>query len=208
MPRVSLQAAVDEVAGRDRVMGAFIRTAGPMELRASRSVDVFTALAESILYQQLAGAAAKAIHARFLALFGGKPTAAAVRAVRLDRLRKVGLSRNKALAIKDLAAKVLDGTVPTDGWGRLSDDEIVERLTEVRGIGRWTVEMFLMFDLRRLDVWPVDDYGVRKGYARIYGLSEPPKPKALLAEGERFRPYRSVAAWYCWKAVDTVTPAT
>lgn len=206
MPRVSLQAAVDEVAGRDPVMGAFIEKAGPMKLSSARSVDVFTALAESILYQQLAGAAAKAIHARFLALFDGKPTADTVLASPVDRLRKVGLSGNKAVAIKDLAAKVADGTVPTDGWRRLSDDEIVERLTQVRGIGRWTVEMFLIFDLRRLDVWPVDDYGVRKGYALIYGLAEPPKPKALMVEGERFRPYRTIPAWYCWKAVDTVTP--
>jgi DNA-3-methyladenine glycosylase II len=122
--------------------------------------------------------------------------------MRLDRLRSVGLSRNKAEAIKDLAAKVADGTVPTDGWARLSDDEIVERMTAVRGIGRWTVEMFLIFDLGRLDVWPVDDYGVRKGWARIHGLDEPPKPKDLMLEGDRFRPYRTVAAWYCWRAVD------
>jgi DNA-3-methyladenine glycosylase II len=206
MPRVSLQRAIEEVAERDPIMGAFIERAGPMKIQTTRNVDVFTALAESILYQQLAGAAAAAIHARFLALFDGKPTAEAVRAIRLDRLRKVGLSRNKALAIKDLASKVIDGTVPTDGWGRFPDDEIVERLTQVRGIGRWTVEMFLIFDLRRLDVWPVDDYGVRKGYARIYGLAEPPMPKALTAEGERFRPYRTIPAWYCWRAVDTATP--
>jgi DNA-3-methyladenine glycosylase II len=206
MPRVSLQAAVEEVADRDQIMGAFIAKTGPMELRTSRGVDVFTALASSILYQQLAGAAASAIHARFLALFDGKPTAEAVLAMRMDRMRKVGLSGNKAAAIKDLAAKVLDGTVPTDGWRKLSDDEIIERLTQVRGIGRWTVEMFLIFDLRRLDVWPVDDYGVRKGYARIYGLAELPKPKALMAEGERFRPYRTIPAWYCWRAVDTMTP--
>ena len=202
MPRVSLVAAVEEVTRRDRRMGAFIRRAGPMTLRTSRGVDVFTALASSILYQQLAGAAASAIHARFLALFDGKPTPEKVLATRLDRLRKVGLSGNKAAAIQDLAARVIDGTVPTDGWSRLSDDEIVARLTEVRGIGRWTVEMFLIFDLRRLDVWPVDDYGVRKGWSKIYGLEDLLKPKALMAEGDRFRPYRTVAAWYCWKAVD------
>ena len=202
MPRVSLNAAVEEVAGRDRRMGAFIRSAGPMTLRASRDVDVFNALASSILYQQLAGAAARAIHGRFLALFDGKPTAESVLATRPDRLRTVGLSGNKAAAIQDLAAKVIDGTVPTNGWSRLSDDDIVARLTEVRGIGRWTVEMFLIFDLRRLDVWPVDDYGVRKGWSRIYGLDELLKPKALMAEGDRFRPYRTVAAWYCWRAVD------
>jgi DNA-3-methyladenine glycosylase II len=190
------------VAKRDRKMGRLIERAGPMKLRASRGTDVFTALASSILYQQLAGAAASAIHGRFLAMFDGQPTAEAVLATSVDRLKSVGLSRNKAEAIRDLAGKVADGTVPTGGWSKLSDDEIVERLTEVRGIGRWTVEMFLIFDLARLDVWPVDDYGVRKGWARIHGLGEPPKPKALMAEGERFRPYRTVAAWYCWRAVD------
>ena len=208
MPRVSLRAATAEVAGRDRAMGRFIERAGPMKLRPSRGTDVFTALASSILYQQLAGAAASAIHARFLALFDGHPTAEGVLAMNVDRLKSVGLSRNKAEAIRDLAAKVADGTVPTDGWPKLSDDEIVERITQVRGIGRWTVEMFLIFDLGRLDVWPVDDYGVRKGWARIYRLDELPKPKALMAEGDRFRPYRTVAAWYCWRAVDTITPGT
>jgi DNA-3-methyladenine glycosylase II len=208
MLRVSLAGAVEEVARRDRTMGAFIRRVGPMELRASRGVDVFTELASSINYQQLAGKAAAAIHGRFLALFDGHPTAEAVLDTPIERLRSAGLSGNKAAAIVDLAAKVVDGTVPRDGWSKLSDDEIVDRLTAVRGIGRWTAEMFLIFDLRRLDVWPVDDYGVRKGYTRIYGLSELPKPKALEAEGDRFRPYRTVAAWYCWRAVDTALPTS
>jgi 3-methyladenine DNA glycosylase/8-oxoguanine DNA glycosylase len=206
MPRVSLAAATAEVAKKDRQMARLIRRAGPMRLRPSRGTDVFTALASSILYQQLAGAAASAIHARFLALFDGRPTAEAVLRTRVDRLRSVGLSRNKAEAIKDLAAKVVNGTVPTDGWRRLSDDEIVDRITHVRGIGRWTVEMFLIFDLGRLDVWPVDDYGVRKGWAKIHRLDELPKPKVLMAEGDRFRPYRTVAAWYCWRAVDADLP--
>jgi DNA-3-methyladenine glycosylase II len=208
MPRVSLAAAVAEVARRDRVMGRFIERAGPMQLRASRGVDVFTALASSINYQQLAGKAAAAIHGRFLGLFDGQPTPQAVLDTPLDRLRSAGLSGNKAAAIVDLAAKVVDGTVPRDGWSKLSDDEIVERLSAVRGIGRWTAEMFLIFDLRRLDVWPVDDYGVRKGYARLYGLPDLPKPNALQAEGDRFRPYRTVAAWYCWRAVDTTLPTS
>jgi DNA-3-methyladenine glycosylase II len=207
MPRTSLAAAVREVAARDPVMGAFIERAGPMKLRASRGVDVFTSLAAAINYQQLAGKAAAAIHGRFVALFDGNPTPQAVLDTPMDRLRSAGLSRNKAASIVDLAAKVADGTVPRDGWSRLSDDEIVERLSAVRGIGRWTAEMFLIFDLRRLDVWPVDDYGVRKGYTRIYGLPELPKPRELEAEGERFRPYRTVAAWYCWRAVVTALPA-
>jgi DNA-3-methyladenine glycosylase II len=206
MPRTSLASAVEEVARRDPVMGGFIRRAGPMQLRASRGVDVFSALASSILYQQLAGKAAAAIHKRFVGLYAGTPTPQETLDMSIEQLRSAGLSGNKAAAIADLAAKVVDGTVPRDGWAKLSDDEIVERLSAVRGIGRWTAEMFLIFDLRRLDVWPVDDYGVRKGYASLYGLPELPKPKALQAEGERFRPYRTVAAWYCWHAVDTVTP--
>jgi DNA-3-methyladenine glycosylase II len=187
-------------------MGEFIRRAGPMQLRASRGLDVFSALASSILYQQLAGRAAEAIHKRFVALYDGTPNPQDTLAMSIERLRSVGLSGNKAAAIVDLAAKVVDGTVPRDGWSKLSDDEIVERLSAVRGIGRWTAEMFLIFDLRRFDVWPVDDYGVRKGWARLYGLPELPKPKALEAEGERFRPYRTVAAWYCWRVVDTTLP--
>jgi 3-methyladenine DNA glycosylase/8-oxoguanine DNA glycosylase len=206
MPRTSLAAAVEEVARRDPVMGEFIRRAGPMQLRASRGLDVFSALASSILYQQLAGRAAEAIHKRFVALYDGTPNPQDTLAMSIERLRSVGLSGNKAAAIVDLAAKVVDGTVPRDGWSKLSDGEIVERLSAVRGIGRWTAEMFLIFDLRRFDVWPVDDYGVRKGWARLYGLPELPKPKALEAEGERFRPYRTVAAWYCWRVVDTTLP--
>jgi len=124
------------------------------------------------------------------------------------RLRSVGLSEAKTLAILDLASKVEDGTVPLRSISRYDDDTIVERLSSVRGIGRWTAEMFLMFQLGRTDVWPVDDLGVRKGYALAYGLDEMPKPKELVELGERFRPYRSVAAWYCWRAVETVTPGS
>jgi len=163
--------------------------------------DHFAALAESILYQQLAGAAAAAIHRRFVALFDGELTPEAVLARSEQRLRGVGLSGSKAASIRDLAAKVADGTVPLEKIERLSDEEIITRLSVVRGIGRWTAEMFLIFQLRRLDVWPVDDYGVRQGYALAYRLKELPKPKQLEAEGDRFRPYRTVAAWYCWQAV-------
>lgn len=161
----------------------------------------FAALAESILYQQLAGAAAGAIHRRFLALFDGKLLPEAVLALRPRKLRSVGLSRAKVAAIRDLAAKIVDGTVRLDRIGRLSDEDIITSLLTVRGIGRWTAEMFLIFQLRRLDVWPVGDYGVRTGYALAYGLPKLPTPKELHALGERFRPYRTVAAWYCWRAV-------
>ena len=161
----------------------------------------FAALAESILYQQLAGAAAAAIHGRFVALFDGDPSPQAVLAVPRRALRAAGLSGSKVAAILDLAAKVVDGTVGLRSIGRLGDEDVISRLTVVRGVGRWTAEMFLIFQLRRLDVWPVGDYGVRTGYALAYGRRKLPTPRQLEAEGERFRPYRTVAAWYCWQAV-------
>ncbi|HWC72870.1 MAG TPA: hypothetical protein VG454_02960 [Gemmatimonadales bacterium] len=161
----------------------------------------FAALAESILYQQLAGAAAAAIHKRFLALFDRDLSPDAVLALHPRRLRAAGLSRSKVAAIRDLAAKIVDGTVRLHRIGRLADEDIVTSLSVVRGIGQWTAEMFLIFQLRRLDVWPIGDYGVRKGYALAYGLRKLPTPAELLALGERFRPYRTVAAWYCWRAV-------
>jgi len=168
---------------------------------ARPSTGHFAALAESILHQQLAGPAARAIHGRFIALFHGDLSPKAVLAVPPRKLRAAGLSRSKVASIRDLAAKVVDGTVPLQRIGRLADDEVVARLTVVRGIGRWTAEMFLIFQLRRLDVWPVGDYAVRKGYALAYGLRKLPMPQQLDAAGERFRPYRTVAAWYCWQAV-------
>jgi 3-methyladenine DNA glycosylase/8-oxoguanine DNA glycosylase len=169
--------------------------------------DHFGALVRSIVFQQLAGKAANAIHLRFIGLFDGqKVDPDAVLAAGPSKLRTAGLSQAKAASIIDLATKVADGTVPLRGISRYSDDVIVERLSSVRGIGKWTAEMFLMFQLGRLDVWPVDDYGVRKGYALAYDMPELPKPKELDLLGKRFRPYRSVAAWYCWRAVDTLTP--
>jgi DNA-3-methyladenine glycosylase II len=133
-------------------------------------------------------------------------TPEAVLAAPEARLRAAGLSQNKLLSLRDLSAKVLDGTVPLDGIDAYEDEEIVERVTQVRGIGRWTAQMMLIFQLRRLDVWPVDDLGVRRGYAVMHELGEWPKPKELLALGEVYRPYRTVAAWYCWRTSDTVLP--
>ncbi|HEX2090373.1 MAG TPA: DNA-3-methyladenine glycosylase 2 family protein [Actinomycetota bacterium] len=205
MPKVSFTRAAQEVARRDRVIRQFMKRAGRFRLAVPR-IDHFNALVESILYQQLAGAAAAAIHRRFIALFDGHPSPQELLDVSDDALRSAGISQNKALAMRDLATKVLDGTVPLEAIERLKDENIIERLITVRGIGRWTAEMFLIFQLRRLNVWPVDDYGVRKGYALLYGLPELPKPKELSALGERFHPYRTVAAWYCWRAVDTVLP--
>jgi DNA-3-methyladenine glycosylase II len=181
-------------------MAAFIERAGELPERAGAG-DAFTSLARAIVFQQLAGRAAAAIYRRTLETVGGEMTPAAILARTPDELRSAGLSNNKTLALIDLASKVSDGTVPLDELAGLSDDEIVERLVTVRGIGRWTAEMFLLFELRRPDVWPVDDLGVRNGYSLIHQLPEMIKPKQLQAEGDRYRPYRSTAALYCWQAV-------
>jgi len=198
--RTSFRAAAAEVARRDPVMGELMERIGRFRLPPP-TTDHFAALAESILYQQLAGAAAAAIHRRFEALFDGQLSPEAVLAVPEKKLRAAGLSGRKAASIRDLAAKVADSTVPLDRISRLRDDDIVARLSVVKGIGRWTAEMFLIFQLRRLDVWPVDDYGVRQGYSLAYGLPALLTPKQLAPEGDRFRPYRTVLAWYCWQAV-------
>jgi DNA-3-methyladenine glycosylase II len=190
-----------DLARRDPVIAALVERVGPFALRPALP-DSFAALVRAILYQQLAGAAAAAIHGRFLALFDQGLTPEAVLATSEASLRSAGLSRSKAISIRDLATKVADGTVPLEDADDLSDDEIVSRLSTVRGIGRWTAEMFLIFQLRRLDVWPVDDLGVRAGYAIAWALPEVPTPKQLEPLGDRFRPYRSVAAWYCWRAVE------
>jgi len=205
MGRPSFAAASAELAKRDRVIRGLVKRHGPCKIPPSKDPH-FHALAESIVYQQLAGAAAAAIFRRFRALFDGELTPEAVLAASEKSLRGAGLSPNKMASIRDLATKVVDGTLPLDHVARLRDEALIERLVTVRGIGRWTAEMFLMFQLRRTDVWPVDDYGVRKGYANAYGLADLPKPKELFALGERFRPYRTTAAWYCWRAVETMTP--
>ena len=192
--------AVASVAAADPPMGAFISRAGPFEPRAAGG-DYFASLARAIMYQQLAGRAAAAIHARFVQAIGGEVTPQAVLSTSPEALRSAGLSGNKAAAIVDLATKVADGTVPLAELHELDDEEIIARLGSVRGIGRWTAEMFLMFELGRLDVWPVDDYGVRNGWTLIHSLPAVITPRELRQEGERFRPFRSVAAWYCWRAV-------
>jgi len=190
----------------DPAFAGVVQAAGPFEPRPP-DADAFNSLVRAIVFQQLAGHAARAIHGRFAALFDGHPTPEAIVGTPIDRLRSAGLSGAKAASIGDLALKATDGTVPLDRLDELSDAEIVTRLIAVRGIGRWTAEMFLIFQLRRPDVWPVDDLGIRKGFASIHGLPALPPPKALDALGEIYRPYRSIAAWYCWRAVDTVLPA-
>ena len=169
------------------------------------SIRPFDALAESIAYQQLSGKAAATIFGRVRGLYSKTKwlDPAKILATPDDALRSAGLSRAKTAAIKDLAAKTIDGTVPSGrALLRMSDDEIIARLTQVRGIGRWTVEMLLLFDLGRPDVWPVDDYGVRKGFAKTFGRRKLPTPKQLIKSGEKWRPYRSVAAWYFWRALE------
>jgi DNA-3-methyladenine glycosylase II len=194
-----------QLARLDPKLAALIAKVGPFTVKPGKLVRPFDALAESIAYQQLNGKAAATIFGRVRALYPRRKwfSPELVLATPDEKLRAAGLSRSKTVAIKDLAAKTLDGTVPTRAaLERMSDDEIISRLTNVRGIGRWTAEMLLLFELGRLDVWPVDDYGVRKGFAKTFRRKELPKPKELLAIGERWRPYRSVAAWYFWRALD------
>ena len=203
----AIEAATAELARRDPVMAGLVEMAGPCRLAERRGDRThFEALCESVVYQQLAGKAAASIYARLCDALGGRPTPEAVVGAAEPALRAAGLSAAKARCVLAVAERAASGELPLDDLDALSDDDLVARLSSVPGIGRWTAEMFLIFQLRRLDVWPVGDYGVRKGYARAYGLSDLPTPKALMARGEPFRPYRSVAAWYCWRAVDTKTP--
>ena len=185
-------------------MAELIARSRPYNIAPSLAVRPFDALAKSIAYQQLSGKAAATIWGRVRALFPGKYLDPKLVLKMPDKkLRAAGLSRSKVAAIKDLAAKTLDGTVPSARLlAKMNDEEIVERLITVRGIGRWTAEMLLLFDLGRPDVWPVDDYGVRKGFAKTFGRRKLPTPKQLRKIGEKWRPYRSVAAWYFWRALD------
>jgi DNA-3-methyladenine glycosylase II len=195
-------------AALDPVMARLVAAYGPPRLGRRRTGSSrFEQLAEAICYQQLAGKAAEAIWGRVRRLVDGPFTPEAVLALGPERLRRAGLSGAKTASLLDLAAKVDDGTVRLDRIGRLSDDDVVRRLISVRGIGPWTAEMFLIFTLRRLDVWPVGDYGVRVGYAKAYGLAEVPTARELAPLGDRFRPYRTYTAWYCWRVAGTQPPA-
>jgi DNA-3-methyladenine glycosylase II len=199
--RTSLSAATAEAASRDPVLADLVARAGPLTHRPRNPDGPFGALVLAITYQQLATNAARAIHGRVLAAVGSPLTPEALAATSDEALRAAGLSAAKLASLRDLSAKVLDGTVELARASRLPDDELVAALTSVRGIGRWTSEMFLLFELRRLDVWPVDDLGVRRGYALAWELDPPPTAKALDPLGDRFRPYRSIVARYCWAAV-------
>jgi DNA-3-methyladenine glycosylase II len=186
-------------------MRRLIRAHGPCELESNSRRAPFESLARAIAHQQLNGTAANTILKRFIKLFPGRrfPRPEDLASVDDDAIRGAGFSRAKIAALRDLAAKALDGTVPSSRIiTKLADGEIIARLTAVRGIGQWTVEMLLIFQLGRHDVLPVDDFGVRNGFRHAYGLPDMPKPKELLAYGERWRPHRTTAAWYLWRAAD------
>ena len=206
----ALAAATRHLIAAEPKFGPVIDRAGPCRLVKKAAFDPFPALAQAIVSQQLSGKAAATIYGRIPALFGGGefPAPGRVLAEAPDFLRPAGVSGAKAVAIRDLAAKVLDGTVPgSDALHVLPDDAIVERLTAVRGIGRWTVEMLLIFDLGRLDVMPVDDLGVRNGFQRLFRRPGAKRPE-ILRRAEKWRPYRSVASWYLWRVLDEAKAAT
>ena len=200
-PTRSWRTASAVLAERDPVLRRLLDQAGPASLRPPEESHLAT-LVRAIVYQQLAGAAAAAIHGRLIAALDGDIDPARLLALSDETLRSVGLSHAKVASLRDLSAKVLDGTVVLDHRLRgESDDELIERLSSVRGIGRWTAEMFLIFQLRRMDVWPTGDLGVRRGYGLAWGIPTP-TAKELDPLGQPYRPYRSVAAWYCWRAAE------
>ena len=196
--------AVEHLRASDESLARVIDSIGPFRLQLIGASSIFGALAQAIVYQQLNGKAAAAIFARFCALFPGTdPTAELVLAISEEELRGAGLSRSKLLSLRDLAGKTVSGEIPTLAEIRLmEDDAIIERLTSVRGIGRWTVEMLLIFRLGRPDVLPADDYGIRKGFARAYTQGELPARKDVEAYGVRWKPYRTVASWYLWRLAE------
>ena len=207
--------ALEQLAVADAKMGALIERVGPFALRLKSSHSPFEALLEAILHQQLHANAARAILGRLMALFDDlHPRPEQLLAVPDEALRAAGLSQGKLLALRDLAAKTLDGTVPSLALiRRLPDEEIIERLSRVRGIGTWTAEMLLIFRLGRPDVFPMTDYGIRKGYLLTFGKTKAgkpitadmlPKPEEMLRRAARWKPWRSVASWYLWRACDVL----
>ncbi|HET7470274.1 MAG TPA: hypothetical protein VFJ81_11385 [Gemmatimonadales bacterium] len=197
--------ACRHLTAADPRLGALIARAGAFTMRPEPTQSLFAALVESIVYQQLSGKAAETILGRVIALYRPRrfPRPVDILETPVERLRAAGLSAAKAAAVKDLATRTLEGTVPSMAQvRRMSDDEIIERLTTVRGIGRWTVEMLLLFRLGRPDVLPLGDLGVRKGFARTFNRRALLDPLVLHRRAERWRPYRSVASWYLWRALD------
>ena len=202
MAAVTHRQAARILAEQDPVLARLVAEGGQPRFPAPTESH-FAQLVQAITYQQLAGAAARAIHGRLVAALLGEVTPERVLATPPEVLRAAGLSGAKLASLLDLSAKVLDGTVVLDSrrLGRQSDEEVVTRLTQVRGIGKWSAEMFLMFQLRRLDIWPTGDLGVRKGFALAWRIATP-TPKELDALGEPYHPYRSIVAWYCWRATE------
>ena len=203
MPPPSVRDAIALLVTRDPVLAGLVDRHGHAPRR--RPVPVgrrFESLAEAIVYQQLAGRAAATIHGRFVLALGGAVTPESVLSASDEVLAASGLSRAKAASIRDLADHVASGRLVLDRMGRLPDQDVVDQLTQVRGIGPWTAQMFLLGTLGRLDVWPTGDYGVRAGFGRAWGLPGIPTPQELEALGEPFRPYRSLVAWYCWRVAD------
>jgi DNA-3-methyladenine glycosylase II len=199
------KAALKHLAAVDPVMRKLIRAAGPCALKPETKRSPFQSLVQAVAHQQLNGTAADTILTRFKKLFPGKkfPRPEDLAKVTDEQIRACGFSFSKIAAIRDIAAKTLDGTIPSSrAIAKLSDEEIVTRLTEARGVGRWTVEMLLIFQLGREDVLPVDDFGVRNGFRLAHKKRDMPKPKALAAFGEKWQPHRTTAAWYLWRAVD------
>jgi 3-methyladenine DNA glycosylase/8-oxoguanine DNA glycosylase len=200
--------ALAHLRASDEKLAALIGRVGPFALELKPADSLFEALLRSIVYQQLHGKAAATIHGRVLAELdrhGGTTPAALTKATDAT-LRGAGLSRNKLLAVRDLAAKCLEGTVPSLREAhRLGDDELVARLTEVRGIGPWTVHMLLIFYLGRPDVMPTGDFAIRLGFKKLFNKRKDPAPEAILKHARRWQPYRSVASWYLWRSLDTVT---
>jgi DNA-3-methyladenine glycosylase II len=220
-PRYDSAAALKHLTAADPKLARLIERAGPFTMRVASKQSPFEALVESIIYQQLHGKAAATIHRRLLESFYPVTANEHFAAQHLldcpnEQLRAAGLSHNKSLALRDLAAKTLDGTVPTlNQIRRMSDDAIIEHLIQVRGVGRWTVEMLLIFRLGRPNVLPVDDYGVRKGFALTFGKLKPtdkvtptdlPKADVMHRRASKWQPWRSVASWYLWRACDLAKP--
>ena len=204
--RYNRREAVSSLRGNCPALGTFIDQCGPLKLKVARDRDLFNALAAAIVYQQLSGKAASTIHGRFTTLFTDNlPEAHQATRMNIETLRSVGLSRNKALAVLDLADKSVDGSlVPMHRMGRLADEEIIDNLCQVRGVGPWTAQMFLIFNLGRPDVMPAADLGVQKGVQAIYSIEELPLPETVAERTAHLAPYRSAATWYFWRAADTV----
>jgi DNA-3-methyladenine glycosylase II len=204
---VSHAEAAQILADRDPVIKRLLEDTGPPRIRRFKEPP-FDALVRAIVYQQLAGAAARAIHGRLVAAMPGGVSPEALLGLSDETLRTVGLSAAKVRSLRDLATKVLDGTVSVSprSLARQPDDEVIRRLSTVRGIGPWTAQMFLIFQLRRLDIWPVGDLGIRQGYGLGWAVPTP-TARELDPLGEPFRPYRTVAAWYCWRAAELYSGA-